>query len=72
MEASIDKKNKFSIGDLVRFDITRALGIVVDIKTSTAFTPPEEVQDVRVRWFDGETFWCLEYTLKLISSCNRY
>ena len=72
MEQSINKKNKFNIGDLVRFDITHALGIVVDVKMSEAFIPPEEVQDVKVCWLDGEQFWCLEYTLKLISTCGRY
>ena len=72
MEIPIDKKPIFKIGDLVRFDVAHKLGIVVDVKTSTAFVPPEDVQDVKVCWLDGEEFWCLEYTLKLISSHSRY
>ena len=46
MEAPINKKNKFKIGDLVEFDCAHKLGIVIDVKMSTAFVPPEEVQDI--------------------------
>mgnify|MGYP005815633893 CR=1 FL=1 len=62
----------FQIGDLVEFDAAHKLGIVIDIKTSTAFDPSEKVQDVKVRWATGKEFWCLEYTLNLLSSRNRY
>ena len=72
METPINKKNKFKIGDLVEFDCVHKLGIVIDVKMSTAFVPPEEIQDVKVCWLDGEEFWCLEYTLKLISSHSSY
>jgi len=72
VEAPINKKNKFKIGDLVEFDYMHKLGMVVDVKISTDFDPSEEVQDVKVCWLDGEEFWCLEYTLKLISSYSRH
>jgi heat shock protein HspQ len=61
-------KRKFAVGDLVQFDISRILGIVTDVKIAAAFSPLEEILDVQVRWIDGEEFWCLEFTLKLISS----
>ena len=62
------KKRKFAVGDLVQFDVSRILGIVTDVKIAEAFSPLEEILDVKVRWIDGEEFWCLECTLKLISS----
>jgi len=61
-------KRKFAVGDLVQFDISHILGIVTDVKMAEAFSPLEEILDVQVRWIDGEQFWCLEFTLKLISS----
>ena len=51
-----------------KFDISHILGIVTDVKIAEAFNPLEEILDVQVRWIDGEQFWCLEFTLKLISS----
>lgn len=57
----------FKIGDLVQFDSSHATGIVTDIKLSPSFLP-EEVLDAKVLWEDGVTFWCLEFTLVLLSS----
>ncbi len=61
-------KRKFAVGDLVQFDMSHILGIVTDVKIAEAFSPLEEILDVQVHWIDGEKFWCLECTLKLISS----
>ena len=61
-------KRKFAVGDLVQFDISSVLGIVTDTRIAPAFLPLEEILDVKVRWIDGVEFWCLEFTLKLISS----
>jgi len=60
-------KSKFAIGDLVQFDISHIIGIVTDTKLAEAFHPLEEILDVKVYWIDGVEFWCLEFTLKLIS-----
>ncbi len=60
-------KSKFAIGDLVQFDISHIIGIVTDTKLAEAFCPLEEILDVKVYWIDGVEFWCLEFTLKLIS-----
>ena len=64
-----EKENNinFDIGDLVQFDISRIIGIVTDTKLAIAFDPSENIQDVKVRWSDNEEFWCLDFTLKLIS-----
>ena len=61
-------KRKFTVGDLVQFDISHILGIVTDVKIAEAFSPLEEILDVKVRWIEGEEFWCLECTLKMVSS----
>jgi hypothetical protein len=58
---------KFEVGDLVQFDITHLLGIVTATKKAAAFGPHENIADVKVLWVDGEEFWCLGFTLKLIS-----
>jgi len=58
------------LGDLVRFDVSHHLGIVLDTQPSKSFPDPPDkqaVQDVYVYWGDGEVFWCLEFTLELIS-----
>ena len=60
-------KRKFTVGDLVQFDISHILGIVTDIKIAEAFSPLEEILDVKVYWRDGEEFWCLEFTLNKIN-----
>ncbi len=60
-------KHEFKIGDLVRFDCSRKLGLVVDIKNAPEFEPPEKIADVLVLWLDGEEFWCLDFTLELVS-----
>jgi len=60
-------KRKFAIGDLVQFDCSQALGIVIDTKISPTFLPLEEILDVKVYWFDGLEFWCLEFVLKKIN-----
>jgi len=58
----------FRVGDLVQFDSSRAIGIVTDTKLADAFLPHEEILDVKVLWLDGVEFWCLEFTLVLLSS----
>jgi len=58
---------KFKVGDLVQFDSSRKLGIVIEIKNAPEFEPPEKIADVRVLWLDGEKFWCLDFTLELVS-----
>jgi hypothetical protein len=59
---------KFEIGDLVRFDsYGNTMGVVTNIKNSSSFDPPEKVADILVYWADGEEFWCLDFTLVLIS-----
>ena len=36
-------------------------------KLAEAFDPSENIHDLKVKWNDGEEFWCLEFTLKLLS-----
>jgi hypothetical protein len=67
-----NNKRKFTIGDLVQFDVSRTIGIVTDIKTAEAFSPLEDISDVKVYWIDGVEFWCLEFTLILISKAPHY
>tara|TARA_R110001583_G_scaffold125364_3_gene276944 strand:+ start:141 stop:347 length:207 start_codon:yes stop_codon:yes gene_type:complete len=58
----------FNIGDLVQFDsYGEAVGVVVDVRQSPNFVPPDRVYDVLVSWSDGEEFWCLDFALVLIS-----
>jgi len=59
--------NKFKIGDLVQFDCAPKIGIVTEIKNAPEFEPPEKIADVKVCWVDGEEFWCLDFTLILLS-----
>jgi len=56
---------KFSIGDLVSFDVVRSFGIVVAIKTID-FLDMDDYEYL-VLWENGEQFWCLDVTLKLIA-----
>jgi len=58
---------KFQIGDLVRFDCSRKFGLVTEVKNAPEFQPPERIADVKVLWLDGGEFWCLDFTLELIS-----
>ena len=58
---------KFKIGDLVQFDTSRKLGLVTEVKNAPEFEPPEKIADVKVLWLDGEEFWCLDFTLELVS-----
>jgi hypothetical protein len=60
---------KFQIGDLVRFSGVHVLGVVIGVRLAEAFGPGADVMEARVRWFepDGETFWCIDVTLELIS-----
>ena len=51
----------------MQFDISRAIGIVTNKKLADGFDPSENIHDLKVRWSDGEEFWCLEFTLKLLS-----
>jgi heat shock protein HspQ len=62
-----NNKRKFAIGDLVQFDISHILGIVINTKIAPAFLPLEEILDIKVHWADGEEFWCLEFVLKKIN-----
>ena len=57
--------SKFKIGDLVSFDFSHALGTVIDIKKTEDVTGYDhKVYDVLVYWSDGETFWCMDFTLE--------
>jgi hypothetical protein len=64
----MSKKGKkvINIGDLVRFDQIRNLGIVIDKKTAIAFAPEENIFDLKVFWGNGALFWCLDFTLTKI------
>ena len=58
----------FKVGDMVQFDsYGQTVGIVVKVKKSLSFEPPEKITDVLVYWADGIEFWCLDFTLILIS-----
>lgn len=58
----------FSIGDLVRFDVSYALGVVVSIKKIEDLSDwpdyDNEIYDVLVNWCDGTEFWCMDFTLE--------
>jgi len=60
----LTSNKKFNAGDLVRFDLARKSGIVVETKSAEDFLPEEGVDDVKVFWEDDETFWCLDFTLE--------
>jgi len=62
---------KFQIGDLVQFDFCHIAGVVTAVKMSEAFEPSEKITDVKVLWTDGEEFWCLDFTLLLLSKRNN-
>jgi len=47
--------------------LSYAVGIITNKKLADAFDPSENIYDLNVRWSDGEEFWCLEFTLKLLS-----
>ena len=47
--------------------MSHAIGIVINKKLADAFNPSENIHDLKVKWNDGEEFWCLEFTLKLLS-----
>ena len=53
----------FQIGDLVRFDASHALGVVVALR-KTGLTYDNVIYDVLVHWVDGEVFWCMDFTLE--------
>jgi len=60
--------SRFQVGDLVSFDFSHALGIVLAIKEAEDFTEFEnDIYDVWVCWSDGEIFWCLDFTLQHVS-----
>jgi hypothetical protein len=61
-----------SVGDLVQFDLSHAIGIVTKIKPADAFDISENITDIKVHWVDGEEFWCLNMTLKVISKNENY
>lgn len=66
-------KQKFEIGDLVCFSSVHVLGIIVDVRPAPAFHPEEEIQEAKVRWLEpgGETFWCIDVTLDIISKVKK-
>jgi hypothetical protein len=60
--------SRFQVGDLVTFDFSHALGIVLAIKEAEEFTEYEnDIYDVWICWSDGEIFWCLDFTLQHVS-----
>ena len=64
-------KQKFEIGDLVRFSSAHALGVVIDIKE--AGPGWKGAQEAKVKWLEpeGETFWCVDVTLEIISKVKK-
>ena len=58
---------EFQIGDLVMFSTEHSLGIVVDIELAKGFGVEDNVKDIMVLWSSGESFWCLDCTLTLVS-----
>ena len=65
----MSKKDKkvIKIGDLVTFEPISHLGIVIEKKNAEAFHPEEDITDIKVLWSNGNVFWCLDFTLQLIS-----
>lgn len=67
----ISKRNNnltpIEVGDLVQFDVSHAIGIVINIIIHNAFKPDSNIQDIYVYWNDGEAFWCSDFTLKIIA-----
>lgn len=60
--------SRFQVGDLVAFDFSHALGIVIAIKEAEDFTEfDNDIHDVLVCWSDEEIFWCLDFTLQHVS-----
>ena len=59
-------KPKFNVGDLVSFDVIHSFGIIIDIKTID-FLDMDDYEYL-VLWENGEQFWWLDVTLKLIKS----
>ena len=57
---------KFNVGDLVSFDVIHSFGIIIDIRTID-FLDMDDYEYL-VLWENGEQFWCLDVTLKLIKS----
>ena len=51
----------------MRFDSTYSLGVVIDLKDAVSFDAEEGIKDVKVVWSQGGIFWCLDFTLVLIS-----
>jgi len=51
----------------VRFDSTYFLGVVIELKDAAAFDIKEGIKDVKVVWSGGGIFWCLDFTLVLVS-----
>ena len=63
----------FKIGDLVQFDASYILGVVVDTKRSDDLSEADnEIYDILVYWIDGETFWCMDFTLQHLSDVPNY
>jgi len=60
--------SKYQIGDLVQFDFSHSLGIVLEIKKAESFESHDDISDVLVCWSDGEIFWCLDITLSRVSA----
>jgi len=55
----------------VQFDLSHIVGIVTDKKLADAFDPFENIHDFKVRWSDNEEFWCLDFTLNLVSKISK-
>jgi hypothetical protein len=60
-------KKLIKIGDLVTFEPISHLGLVIEKKNAEAFYPEEDITDLKVLWGNGDTFWCLDFTLRPIS-----
>lgn len=66
----------FSIGDLVKFDLSYELGVVISIKKIEDLSDwpdyDNEIYDVLVHWCDGTEFWCMDFTLEHVSDAPNY
>ncbi len=62
---------RYKVGDLVQFDSSHMVGVVIKIKNNPAFHPAEKIADILVRWIDGEEFWCLDFTLRKLENKNE-
>ena len=55
-----------SVGDLVQLDIAPVYGLVLELKILEP--EPDRKADAYVYWFDsGQSYWCLEESLIVLS-----